>query len=324
MNLSSEHFLLARALAGGSEMSGAALATHFHVSRTTISNWVATLAESGLELESNVGRGYRLLSPVEFYDPVVLSDVVQGKSMLDRLQVLETVNSTNDAARELLSEADRVAVIADYQLVGRGRRGRGWISPPGLNIYLTVGWRFSAGIAILEGLSLAIGAAVAEALDQIGLPGVAVKWPNDLLLRGGKLGGILIEVEGDMQGPCTVLVGIGINRYLPESLRQTIDQPTTDMWCAMQSETPSRAEVVLALIDSVTDVLGGYPETGFGHWRDRWLLRDGLRGEQVLISGGHSVIEGVESGVTQTGALMVHTDKGMVEVYGGEVSVRRK
>lgn len=322
MSLSSEHFQLARKLTGGAEVSGAALAAHFSVSRTTISNWVGVLADSGLELESNVGRGYRLLSPTEFYDPAVLAAAVDSMSVLERFRVLEAVDSTNDAARELLSEADRVAVVADHQQAGRGRRGRSWLSPPGLNICLTVGWRFNAGISILEGLSLAIGASIADALERMGLSGVSVKWPNDLLLRGAKLGGILIEVEGDMQGPCAVLVGVGVNRYLPQNLRKTIEQPTTDMWSAMQADTPSRACMVVALIDAVTCVLTRYPESGFEFWRDRWLQRDGLAGKPVVITGGQSLIEGVESGVSRTGALLVRTDQGMVEVFGGEVSVR--
>ncbi len=116
---------------------------------------------------------------------------------------------------------------------GRGRRGREWLSPPGLNLYLSCLKRFESGFAALSGLSLAIGVIVLRALENLGIAGAGLKWPNDVLAAtdgrpGGKLGGILVELSGEYQGPCAAIIGIGLNLRLTSALHEQAGQPACD------------------------------------------------------------------------------------------------
>ena len=113
--------------------------------------------------------------------------------------------------------------FAEHQSAGKGRRGRQWVSPFGSNIYMSILWRFQQdGIACTAGLSLAVGVAVIRALKTYGFNEVGLKWPNDIYCQGKKLGGILIEVSGEADGPCAVIIGLGLNLFLPEIQGQTI------------------------------------------------------------------------------------------------------
>src|SRR5690606_22869911 len=112
---------------------------------------------------------------------------------------------------------------------GKGRRGRTWVSPLGRNIYFSLLWGFQNGVAALEGLSLLCAVAVVRALQRAGVDGLGVKWPNDVLRHGNKLAGILLEVQGDVTGPCRVVIGIGINVHMPASAGASIDQAYSDL-----------------------------------------------------------------------------------------------
>ena len=146
-----------------------------------------------------------------------------------RIEVAEQVESTNTAL------LDRAAVLppgsvlaAEMQSGGRGRRGRAWTTGLGGALTFSVLWRFETGAAGLTGLSLVVGIAVARALAGLGATEVKLKWPNDVLFRGRKLGGILIEVQGDALGPATAVIGIGLNVRMPPAWRDRIDQPIAD------------------------------------------------------------------------------------------------
>lgn len=145
--------------------------------------------------------------------------------------MLETIDSTNaEAMRQLEAGAGAGLVCtAEQQSAGRGRRGRTWVSPFARNLYLSVAWRYHQGAAALEGLSLAVGVAVARALAANGLPAVQLKWPNDVIFRGAKLGGVLLEMTGDAAGVCQIVVGVGLNVAMPDSAAVAIDQAWTDI-----------------------------------------------------------------------------------------------
>src|SRR5690606_35135199 len=125
------------------------------------------------------------------------------------------VGSTNDWAFELLQSAraaDEVVVcLAECQRSGRGRRGRSWISPFGDNLYLTLAYREPGGVAAVDGLSLVVGISVARALERLGASGIKLKWPNDVFWGDRKLGGILVELRGELATDCHVVIGVGVN-----------------------------------------------------------------------------------------------------------------
>src|SRR5690606_4226150 len=120
-------------------------------------------------------------------------------------------------------------LLAERQTAGRGRRGRHWASPLAANLYLSASRRYGGGLARLGGLSLAAGTAVAEALRALGASGVQLKWPNDLVIGGRKLGGLLVEGSGEPAGAARAVVGLGLNVRMPETEGGRIDQPWTDL-----------------------------------------------------------------------------------------------
>ena len=120
-------------------------------------------------------------------------------------------------------------LAAEWQTAGRGRRGKAWTAVAGGSLTFSLGWRYEQGAGFLAGLSLAVGVAVVKALEAEGLAGVELKWPNDLVHRHLKVGGILVELNGDALGPSTVVVGVGLNVRLPAEVRRNIEQPVSDL-----------------------------------------------------------------------------------------------
>lgn len=238
---------------------------------------------------------------------------------------IECVAVTGSTSDDLLERARSASVhgvarFADVQTAGRGRRGRDWISPPAGNVYLSVAWQFPRGASVLEGLSLAVGAAVAEFLDAELGTAVALKWPNDLYIADGKVGGILVDIAPGADSGVTAVVGIGLNLALPPSLAGHIGQPATSL--AEHARLPlDRTRVAGGLLRALLPLLSDWERAGFAHWRVRWQARDWLWQRKLGISGS-AQFSGTGQGVDERGYLQVMTDSGIRRVAAGEVSVR--
>ena len=243
--------------------------------------------------------------------------------LLSELWLATAVDSTNaEAMRQVaLGAGSGLVCVAEQQTAGRGRRGRTWVSPFAGNIYMSLVWEFAGGASALEGLSLAVGVAVAEALERCGVPDVALKWPNDLLVNGAKLGGILIEMVGDAAGSCKVVIGVGLNVQMPEAAAVDIDQQWTDIYRATGSAT-SRNELLTAVLDELLPLLPAFERDGFGPWQSRWMSRDVHADSEVVVISGAQKLAGKARGVDITGALQLETDLGVQAIHGGEVSLR--
>jgi len=314
-------------LADGQFHSGEELAAVLGVSRTAVWKRLKRLsAEAGLSLESVRGKGYRLQQGVDLLDGGRIRAALGGpqSALLAELLVLDSVDSTNS---ELLRRAQAgagsgLACTAERQTAGRGRRGRAWVSPYASNIYLSVLWRFGQGAAALEGLSLAVGVAVCRALAACGVAGAALKWPNDVLHGGAKLGGILLEMSGDAAGACQVVVGIGLNVHMPAAAAGAIDQAWTDIRRASGGPVPQRNALAAALLNEVLPLLAGFERQGFGAWRQAWLALDAYAGAPVILDTGGQRLAGVARGVDGRGALCLETASGVQAFHGGEISLR--
>ena len=173
----------------------------------------------------------------------------------------------------------------------------------------------------VEGLSLAVGVAVAKALQHLEVPNIALKWPNDILCGGAKLGGILIEMLGDAAGSCQAVIGIGLNVQMPARAGKEIDQRWTDIRSATGTGV-SRNQILIALLDQLLPLLADYEDSGFSPWRERWLELDAHAGKEVIVSSGDRRTAGTARGIDETGALVLDTALGRQVVHGGEVSVR--
>lgn len=308
-------------LADGQIHSGVELAESLSVSRMTVSNRIAEWSDRGVEIEAIPGKGYRLLQPIELLDQARI--MAAGQEHAPELIVRDVVTSTNDEARAALDAGcPRVVCFAEYQTEGRGRRGRAWAAVPGGSLCASWGWQYKGGIAALQGLSLAVGVVIAEALNDCGCRGVQLKWPNDLVSQGGKLGGVLIELHGDPEGPCRVVVGVGLNLRLPDRIKKAIDQEVAEL-AEDDAEVLRRNALAARLYRDISTLLDGYPETGFGIWKHRWLTLHAYADAPVILTGGAEPVEGIASGVNDQGAILI-TSQGITRpYYGGELSLRK-
>lgn len=223
---------LLAALASGEPVSGARLAESAGLTRAAIWKQIEALRARGLPIESRGSAGYRLPWPVELLDAERMR-AAMDRSSSERLGALEVHWELDSTSSELQrrepTAADLSVVFAETQTAGRGRRGRTWLSPPGLNLYVSCLKRFDGGLAGLSGLSLAVGVIVLRALTAADVQGAGLKWPNDVLTPQGKLAGILVELSGEYQGPCAAVIGIGLNLRLTDALREQAGQPVADV-----------------------------------------------------------------------------------------------
>lgn len=321
---------LLRALAPGVPVSGEALGQELGTSRAAVWKAVRRLAALGLEIEALPGRGYRLAQPISLLDADRIRAAMPAgvASRLGALEVLAETDSTN--ARVLGAErpvGELVACLAEHQSAGRGRRGRHWVSPPGAGICLSVGGRLPAAPSDYAALPTAVGVACAAALEALGVPGIGLKWPNDLLLDGAKLGGILIELRGESQGPATLAVGLGLNVRLGAAARAAIDAegglPPADLAGGSVGVTVDRNVIAAALVVAVAECLERAPARLSEAILAGWRQRDALRDRVVHIEDAGAGRTGIARGLDASGALLLETSDGLRHrITAGEVTLR--
>ncbi|MBY6028080.1 biotin--[acetyl-CoA-carboxylase] ligase [Halomonas sp. DP8Y7-1] len=321
---------LIRLLSDGEFHSGQQLGEKLGVSRAAVWKQLRKLEDLGIPMQAVKGQGYRLAEPLELLEgPAVVAALSRdSRQHLARLFVEDTLPSSNEFLRERFRQGagHGEACLVEQQSAGRGRRGRIWTTPWGRTLMCSVGWRFDAGVAALEGLSLAIGVVLAQMLERHGL-NPALKWPNDVLLPDGqgsfgKLAGILVEMSGDAAGPCEVVLGMGINVDLPDSFRARIDQPVA----CVHDQAPGLSRNVMAaeLLDGLLTMLAGFEENGFAAWKNEWNARHAFAGWDIEIIRGERRELARAGEVDDNGNLWVRKDEQDERLVGGEISVRAR
>lgn len=319
-------------LAPGEPVSGAALAAQAGVTRAAIWKQVEALRARGIPVEARGRAGYRLPWPVQMLDATRIRAALPAPWVrsLGMLEVHGELDSTSsELQRRLATAADLSMVLAESQTAGRGRRGRSWLSPPGLNLYLSCLKRFEPGFAALSGLSLAIGVMLLRALDELGIAGAGLKWPNDVLAAAGhggrgKLAGILVELSGEYQGPCAAIVGVGLNLRLTPALHRQAGQPACDLASLTAGAPPDRNRVAAALVAALAHGLRQFEREGFAAFVADYARHDLLRGQALQVSGALGRFEGIGAGVDARGALQVRMSDGRLRrIDSADVTVRR-
>lgn len=315
-----EQLALLDVLADGQWHSGEDLAARFGIGRAALAKRVDRLGDWQLGIESRQGLGYRLPQPLERLDAERLRAAVPGL----RIEVLAATDSTNNRLGEAAPDQDPQALLAEFQSAGRGRRGRTWVSPFGANLYCSLAWSWAAWPPQLGALPLAVGLACARALRTVGLDDLRLKWPNDLVVDGRKLGGILLEHRGEGGGACRVVAGIGINLRMGAA-SAAIDQPwiNLDAALAARGRPPvSRNALAAALLRELQALFTGYARQGFAPLQDEWAALDLTRDRAVTVLLGERRLEGVARGVDAEGALQVDAEGTRHRLHAGEVSLR--
>ncbi|AFT72074.1 Biotin-(Acetyl-CoA carboxylase) ligase [Alloalcanivorax dieselolei B5] len=312
---------LVQVLADGRFHSGADLGEVLGISRAAIWKRIQRLAELGLDVESVRGKGYRLARPLDLLDESRLSEGLAGRAELIFSPV---TGSTNADALALAVEGREgpLVVTTEFQSAGRGRRGRQWRSPFAANIYLSVLYRLPGGFASLGGLSLAAGVAVSQVLEQAcpGLP-LGLKWPNDLLVEGRKLGGVLIELAGEIETQVQVVVGVGINVAMLDAQADSIDQPWTSL-LQYGDLSMSRTELAESLSGALLNMLDTFVARGFAAFVPAYRELDLVRDKAVTVITAGKSQTGIARGVAEDGALCVEIEGKRHYLHGGEVSLR--
>ncbi len=313
-------------LADGRFHSGTELSRQLHICRSAIWKQLHLLHELGIEIIAVNGKGYRLTRPIELFDKQKISAQLsrQAKSAIAELLVYDQIASTN---RYLVEQSQNGApsgliCLAEYQSAGKGRRGRQWVSPFGHNIYLSLLWRYQCGPSVISAVSLVVGIALIRVLRNLGIDEIGLKWPNDIYWRNKKLGGILVEVSGESEGPCAVVIGLGLNVFLSVEQAAGITQDWVDLSEILaDAALPSRNELAARIIDELIGIVHRFEQEGIGGYVEEWRRYDCMLGKSVVLQTGNQQISGIVSGIDDSGLLKLQHIDGSIRVYSsGEVS----
>jgi len=317
-------FQTLRLLADGEFRSGEAMARTLGVSRASVWNALHGLDGAGLEIFKVRGRGYRLSQPLRWLDGAAIERELGAHARDFSIEVLDIAASTNTTLMERAASgaAGASVLAAEWQTHGRGRRGRVWHATPGAALTFSLLWRFQQGASALSGLSLAVGVAVLRALARFGVVDAGLKWPNDVIWRGRKLAGMLIEMQGEVTGPSAAVIGIGLNCRLPDALRDRIDQPVVDL-AQICAATPDRNRLLALLLIEIAQLLEEFALSGFAPLRAEWQSHDVYQDKPVRLTlPDAGTIDGLGKGVGDDGALLLETASGLRRIHSGDVSLR--
>lgn len=316
---------LLRLLADGKFHSGVELGKILGISRASVCHVIHALEKLGVDIYAVSGKGYRLAEPYELLDVDLIREVLSPEvdARVPGIEVHLDLTSTNDylLARAASGLPAGWVCFAEYQSKGRGRRGRTWISPFGGNLCVSVLWRFSSSAAVANGLSPALGLAVAEALHAAAVPNVGVKWPNDVVWQGKKLAGVLLDMAGESTGPCYVVAGVGINVAMSGPAADTIDQPWTDVQ-RITSAPVSRNHLAGTVLENVVATMHEFESNGFGRMATRWRARDVFAGKRAELQLPSESIHGTVEGIDDRGALLFERAGRTLSFTTGELSLR--
>ena len=315
-----------QALNKGAFISGQLIGEQLGISRAAVAKHITSLQEMGLDIYKVNGKGYRLSRPLSLLNQ---GDIEQAYQQLDgagcQFEVQPIIDSTNSELMRRLQQgniSNNTVLVAEMQRQGKGRRGRTWQSPFAANLYYSYYWRLDDGMHAAMGLSIAVGLAVYDSLKALYDLDVQLKWPNDVLINGRKLAGVLVELDGTAEGPCHLVIGIGLNVAMPRTSADSIDQP----WCDLSefNEHINKSQLVAVLTCFLQKRLGQYQHQGLHGMYQQWNAVHAFAGQCVELSSGSSTWRGICEGIDEQGAVVLRVDGQSKRYFGGEISLRVK
>jgi len=299
-------------LSDGQFHSGQSLANGLGLSRTAVWKHIQTLQTFAVDIRSVPG-----------FDRQALGKLVETNPYIEHIDVFFETQSTNQYLLDKLSigNVHGHVVLAEFQTAGRGRRGNQWLSPIASGLCLSIAWHFETSPASLMALSLASGVAVQRALHTFKVEKTGLKWPNDIMCDGRKLGGILLESRIEAAGTCDVVLGLGLNIKLPEKRMGKIEQAVTDI-AQNCIERPARNELAITVIEELVCMLQQYAKEGFAPFIEEWRKYDCLQGKQAQLHLAEAKMAGEVLGIDENGLLIMQSDGVIQKFTSGELSVR--
>lgn len=302
------------ALADGEYHDGTSIGDKLAITRSAVWKTIERLKSYGVAIDAVKGKGYALR------EPLLLLNARKIKQLLAidlPLEIFESISSTNDYLRSVAAKKPLMVCLAEQQTQGKGRLGRTWQSPFGLNLYFSCLYRFEKDVSELAGLSLVAGLAVAKTLNEFA-PGFSVKWPNDVFYQGEKIAGSLIEVQAESHGACYAVIGIGINANMLQG--GGITQPFTSLR-KITGKMIDRNELCARLLKHLLVDLQVFSVSGLSSFMAQWVSLDCLSGKTVSLLRAQQTITGKVSGVNAQGHLLLEVDGEMRAFSSGDVSV---
>lgn len=311
---------LLRVLSPDHFVSGTELAAHLGLSRASIHLILQSAETLGIAIERVPGRGYRLQQAISWLNAAAVEAALEREW---QVEILPAIDSTNAELLRRPSLAHPFCLAAEQQTAGRGRRGRPWSGAVGGSLLFSVAWPFAMDVSRLSGLSLVVGLAVAEALDNCGVPRVQLKWPNDVMVDFRKLAGVLIEVQAEVNSYCRAVIGIGVNVRLPAAVRDDIDQAVVDL-AQLLPGLADRNQLLAAILRALSERLRRFARDGFAACRPEWEQRHAYHGQLVnLHSPDGRLVEGRVTGLGDNGQLLLESAGTTLAIHVGELSLRR-
>lgn len=303
-------------LSSGKWLSYEQLVSSSSYDQTSLAEQIQSLKMQGLHIEQRDNQ-IRLIPELDLLNINYLSQSLPEHQLI----IQSVIPSTNQYLLDNITNLEKGSLcLAEYQSAGRGRRGRQWHSPFAGQIIMSLYWTFDRKTD-LNGLSLVVGVAIVEALKQMQAQDIHLKWPNDILLQGRKLAGILLEVANKPNGLHNIVIGIGVNLSLGKQGKQ-IDQP----WAELCEILPhlDRNQLLVNMVKSLRQHLTQFEQQGIDvAFQQKWASLDQFMNTEVQIISENHIVRGIAQGIDQRGYLRLLTEQGVQYFNGGEVSLRR-
>lgn len=305
-------------------VSGEELSRILNVSRTAIWKHIKNLRSQGYHIEAKRSSGYSLVSAPDVLTNAAITAALSTRCLGRNVICLPETGSTNVEAYRLAEEGapEGTVLIADAQCKGKGRLGRIWHSPAGVNLYCSLILRPPIMPVDAFQLTFLSAVAVARAIEKTISINPLIKWPNDILLNGKKVAGLLNEMSAETERVNFVILGIGVNlNMLPDQYPDDLRHPATSL--LVESGSPvNRLGFVRTLLESLDSLYSGYIDHGYQPVRDEWVARCGMIGRRIAVNAPAEEIDGVAEGIDESGALLVRKDSGsIVRVLAGDVKI---
>ncbi len=303
--------------------SGTQLGELLGVSRVAVQKKIQTMIENGLPIQAVSGKGYSLAEGVTLLSVGAFDVLLSQSSRVRSVEVVQSIESTNSyLLSKPIIEGGATVCVAESQTSGRGRRGNNWQSAPYRNVMMSLSWGFESWPPTITGLGLAVALAVTESLNKEYGLNIKIKWPNDLMVSGDKLAGVLIDVVGESSGACNVVIGLGLNVHQPD---WSADNESAYRWQDLNGlgVKVDRNQLIALLIDSLTSMLSEFSSKGFAPMASRWNALSSYAGRQIRVGSGDAALVGEMLGVDTSGALLLKDFSGKEHAISeSTVSVR--
>ncbi len=303
--------------------SGQEISEQLSISRTAVWKQVKALRELGFNIEAKHSCGYRLLDSPDVLVAAEIETALRTKVVGCKVITLSEVDSTNTRLKELAGEesvAEGTVLVADRQSAGRGRLGRRWSSPAGVNLYCSILLRPQIPVQQAPQLTFLSAVAVAETLNRICAVPAVVKWPNDVLVNGAKIAGLLNEMDAETERIHFVILGIGINLNMtPEQFPEPLNYPATSA-CLESGRRIARGLFLRTLLQNLDRHYREFQRRGFAPIRGRWERLCHIMNSRVAVDQNGHVLQGTVVGLDADGALRLQTVDGDIQrILAGDV-----